>query len=150
MDVYLVLKLIHILAAIVAVGANVTYFWWLRRAQAEAAHGPFILEGIRGMDARLANPAYVVLPLTGIGMVLVGDLGFTRLWIALAIGLYIAMGAFAGIAFSPSLRRQLDLATSGDAGSPQYAAAAQRTTSTGLITMLLILAIVVLMVFKPS
>lgn len=150
MDAYLVLKLVHILAAIVAVGSNVTYFWWLRQAQGEAAHGPFILEGIRGMDARLANPAYVVLPLTGIGMVLLGDLGFTRLWIALAIGLYIAMGAFAGIAFSPSLRRQLDLAVSGDAASAQYAAAARRTTSTGLITMLLILAIVVLMVFKPG
>lgn len=150
MDGYAWLKLVHIASAIVAVGSNVTYFWWLRRAQAEPAHGSYILEGIRGLDARFANPAYVVLPLTGVGMVLMGDLGFTVFWIATAIGLYIAMGAFAGIFFSPALRRQLELAASGDARSPQYAAAARRTTRTGLITMLLIVAIVMLMVLKPT
>ena len=32
MDLTLVLKVIHVIAAIVAVGANVTYAFWLRRA----------------------------------------------------------------------------------------------------------------------
>jgi hypothetical protein len=38
-------------------------------------------------------------------MVLDGDIGFTTFWVALAIGLYIFMGAFAGIFFAPALRR---------------------------------------------
>jgi uncharacterized membrane protein len=33
MNTYSVLKLIHVLAAIVAVGANVTYFVWLSRTR---------------------------------------------------------------------------------------------------------------------
>lgn len=150
MDAYVWLKLVHVLSAIAAVGSNLTYFWWLRRAKEEAAHGPFILEGIRGLDARIANPAYIILPLTGIAMVLVGDLGFSTFWIAVSIGLYVALGAFAGIFFAPSLRRQLELAVEGDAGGPGYAAAARRTTTTGSVTMLLILTIVVLMVVKPT
>ncbi|MBA3551290.1 MAG: hypothetical protein H0W27_00260 [Actinobacteria bacterium] len=33
------LKLIHILAAIIAVGTNITYFVWLSRTKREPAHG---------------------------------------------------------------------------------------------------------------
>lgn len=149
MNAYPWIKLVHVLAAIVAVGTNVTYFWWLRRVRREPAHDAFVLDGLRTLDARLANPAYVV-PLTGIAMVLVGDLGFSTGWIAAAIVLYIVMGAFAGIVFSPALRRQLEMAVSGDSGSPGYAAAARRTMTTGTITMVMIVAIVILMVVKPG
>src|SRR5687767_2330846 len=96
----------------------------------------FALETIKKLDARLANPAYAVLPLTGVIMVLISDgLGFTTFWIAVAIGLYILVGVIAGAFFAPSLRRQTEIAAT-DAGSPAYEAAAGRTRTTGLLTML--------------
>jgi len=149
-DWYLPLKLVHVLSAIVAVGTNVTYFVWLAAMKGRApTQQAFALETIKKLDARLANPAYGVLPLTGVIMVLVTDgLGFTTFWIAVAIGLYILVGVIAGAFFAPSLRRQTELAA--EAGSPAYEAAALRTRTTGLLTMLPIAGILYLMVLKPT
>jgi uncharacterized membrane protein len=144
-----VLKLIHVLAAIVAVGTNVTYFVWLSRTRRQPEEGAYVLPGIKALDTWLANPAYVVLPITGIFMVLEADLGFTTFWILSAIILYIAMGVIAGILFSPSLRRQVELATT-RADPSAYVQAARRTTVTGVITMVPITAILYLMVMKPT
>lgn len=143
------LKLVHVLAAIAAVGTNVTYFWWLRVARHGGREATTALEGITALDRRVANPGYIVLPITGVAMVLVGDVGFSTLWVASAIGLYVALGAFAGIFFAPSLRRQVELARDGHGGD-EYAAAARRTLTTGMLTMLIIAVILYLMVLKPT
>jgi uncharacterized membrane protein len=147
---YLPLKLVHVLSAIVAVGANVTYFVWLAAMKGRApTQQTFALDTIRKLDARLANPAYGVLPLTGVILVLISDgLGFTTFWIAVAIGLYILVGVIAGVFFAPALRRQAELA--GEAGSATYEAAAKRTRITGVLTMLPIAGILYLMVMKPT
>ena len=149
-DWYLPLKLVHVVSAIVAVGTNVTYFVWLAvmngRSHPEQA---FALDTIRKLDSRLANPAYGILPLTGVIMILISDgLGFTTFWIAVAIALYILVGVLAGAFFAPALRRQTELAT--DAGSAGYEAAARRTRTTGLFTMLPVAGILYLMVLKPT
>ena len=57
-------------------------------------------------------------------------------------------GVIAGAFFAPSLRRQTELA--GEAGSPAYEAAARRTRTTGLLTMLPVAGILYLMVMKPT
>jgi uncharacterized membrane protein len=147
---YTALKLVHVLAAIVAVGTNVTYFVWLRQVRNEPVHDAFVLNGLQALDRRLANPAYILLPITGIVMVLVGDLGFSTFWIATAIGLYIALAVFAGVFFAPALRRQIALAEAEGPQTNAYGEAARRTTLTGGITMLLIAAILYLMVIKPA
>ena len=149
-DWYLPLKLVHVLAAIVAVGTNVTYLVWLAAMKGRApTQQAFALETVRKLDARLANPAYAVLPLTGVIMVLIADgLGFTTFWIAVAIGLYLLMGVIGGVFFAPSLRRQTELAA--EAGSAAYEAAARRTRTTGLLTMLAVAGILYLMVMKPT
>lgn len=149
MDWYLPLKLVHVLSAIVAVGTNLTYFVWLASMKGRApSQQTFALDTIKKLDARLANPAYGVLPLTGVIMVLISDgLGFTTFWIAVAIGLYILVGVLAGAFFAPSLRRQTALAD--EAGSPAYGAVARRTRTTGILTMLPVGGILYLMVMKP-
>ena len=149
MTTYLALKLIHVLAAIVAVGTNVTYFVWLSRTRRQPDQGAYVLPGLKALDARLANPAYVVLPVTGILMVFDADLGFTTFWIITAIILYVAMGVIAGVLFSPSLRKQVALATTG-AEASVYDQAAKRTIITGIITMVPMAAILYLMVVKPT
>jgi uncharacterized membrane protein len=151
-DWYLPLKFVHVLSAIAAVGTNLTYFVWLAamrsKPQGEQA---FALQTIQKLDMRLANPAYAILPITGIIMVLVADgLGFTTFWVLVAIVLYIVVGILAGAVFGPALRRQAELAATGDIGSPTYEAAARRTRTTGITTMLPIAVILYLMLLKPT
>jgi len=152
-DWYLPLKLVHVLSAIVAVGTNVTYFVWLaamrNRSRPEQS---FALQTIRKLDSRLANPAYGILPLTGVIMILVSDglYEFTTFWIAVAIGLYVLVGVLAAALFAPSLRRQAELAAADGSGSGAYEAAARRTRTTGLLTMLPVAGILYLMVLKPT
>jgi len=150
-DWYLPLKLVHVLSAILAVGTNVTYFVWLTvmrgRSQAEQS---FALQTIKRLDARLANPSYIVLPITGVAMVLIGDLGFTTFWIAVAIGLYVLVGVFAGALFVPALRNLTAIVEGEGPAAAGYAAAARRTASRGMLTMLPVAGIVYLMVMKPT
>lgn len=152
MDWYLPLKLVHVVSAIVAVGTNLTYFVWLAAMRAKpAGEQAFALETVQRLDMRLANPAYAILPITGIIMVLIADgLGFTTFWVAFAIALYIVVGVLAGAFFGPSLRRQAELAAGGETGTPTYEAAAKRTRSAGILTMLPIAGILYLMVLKPT
>ena len=151
-DWYLPLKLVHVLSAMVAVGTNVTYFVWLAAMKDRPpAEQSFALDTIKKLDSRLANPAYGVLPLTGVIMVLVSDAwAFTTFWILFAIGLYILVGVFGGALFAPSLRRQTELVATDGSGSAAYEAAGRRTRTTGLLTMLPVTGILYLMVMKPS
>ncbi|MGH2483388.1 MAG: hypothetical protein ACRDE9_02895 [Candidatus Limnocylindria bacterium] len=55
--------------------------------RARSGIGSFVIQTIRLLDSRIANPAYVVVLLTGIGMVLTGAYSFTTGWILAAIGL---------------------------------------------------------------
>jgi hypothetical protein len=151
-DWYLPLKLVHVLSAIVAVGTNVTYFVWLvaMRGRSQAEQG-FALQTIKALDSRLANPAYGILPLTGVVMILVADVvEFTTFWIIAAIVLYALVGVIAGVFFAPSLRRQTELVATDGSASGAYEAAARRTRTTGLITMLPVAGILYLMVLKPT
>lgn len=148
MSEILVLKLVHVLAAIVALGANVSYGFWLRLAGRDRDRLLFAIEGIRWLDRRIANPMYVVVLLTGVLMVLTGAYSFETRWIAASIALYVLV-AVVGIAFfAPAIRRQLAEAER-DPTSSAYAAAAARTTRLGLLTTGAVFLIVVLMVTKP-
>ena len=152
MDWYLPLKLVHVLSAIVAVGTNVTYFVWLAAMKARpAAEQSFALDTIKKLDSRLANPAYTVLPLTGVIMIIVSDgIELTTFWILAAIVLYALVGVIAGVFFAPSLRRQTGLVPTDASGSAAYEAASRRTRTTGLLTMLPVAGILYLMVLKPT
>ncbi|HWP62239.1 MAG TPA: DUF2269 family protein [Candidatus Binatia bacterium] len=148
MSEVLILKLVHVLSAIVAVGANVTYAFWLRLAGHDRERLLFAIEGIRWIDRRVANPAYGVLLASGVLMVLAGAYSFETGWIAASLALFVLV-AVAGIAlFAPAIRRQLAEAER-DPTSPAYAAAAARTMRLGLATTAAVLVIVVLMVTKP-
>jgi uncharacterized membrane protein len=69
---YLLIKLLHVLAAAIAVGANVTYAIWIAAGSRDPKTLPFALRGVKLIDDRLANPAYGLLLITGVAMVLVG------------------------------------------------------------------------------
>jgi uncharacterized membrane protein len=143
-----ILLLIHVLAAITAVGANLTYAIWFRAAGTDQDRLVFVIRTVRAIDSRLANPAYIVLLVTGVLMVLSGAYSFTTGWILAAIGLYIATAVIGVALFGPAIRQQLAEAER-DVTSAAYQAAARRTATLGLVTTVLVLLIVVLMVTKP-
>jgi uncharacterized membrane protein len=143
-----ILLLIHVIAAIVAVGANLTYAIWFRAAGTDRDRLVFVIRTVRMIDSRIANPGYIVLLVTGVLMVLGGAFSFTTGWILAAIGLYIATAVIGIVAFGPAIRRQL-IEAERDVGSEAYRAAAARSTALGILTTILVLIIVVLMVTKP-
>ena len=149
-SLYLVLKFIHIFAAIVAVGSNITYGVWSARSQAEPAHLGFALKGIKFLDDRIANPAYGVLLLTGLLMVFVGNWRITTLWIVLALLLFAVLVVVAVAVYSPLLRNLIKLADAGDSSSPEFARLARRNQMLGPGIGLIVVLILAMMVFKPT
>ena len=145
---YLVLKYLHILAAIVAVGANITYGVWSVRGRSQPAHIGFVIRGIQFLDNRIANPAYGVLFLTGVAMIVVGGLGLP-LWIIVAVVLFVAIAVVGFAYFTPLVRAQLKLVDAGDTSSPEFERLARRNAIIGPVLGLLVLAILAMMVFQP-
>jgi hypothetical protein len=148
-SLYLVLKFIHILAAITAVGSNITYGVWSARSQAEPAHLGFALKGIKFLDDRIANPAYGVLLLTGLVMVFM-QWRITSLWIIVALLLFAVLVVVAVAFYSPLLRNLIKLVDAGDTTSPDFARLARQNRMLGAGIGLIVVLILVMMVFKPT
>src|SRR2546427_6880912 len=118
MSMLVILKLIHVLAAITAVGANLTYTYWMRYAGQDRDRLIWTMKGIRRLDNFIATPAYVVLLITGVLMVIGGVFSFQTGWIVAAIALYVVVVVVIRIAFyAPALKRQIAEAEA-DATSP--------------------------------
>ena len=147
-ELFLPLKLLHILSVIVAVGANVTYQAWLSYAGRDSTRLVFAIAGVRQLDRRIANPAYILVLISGILMLTTGAYPVSAGWVRLGFALYVVV-ALVGIAvFAPAIRRQLQLAATAPT-SEEYEAIAQRTRLLGWLTTLVVFLIVWLMVIKP-
>jgi uncharacterized membrane protein len=145
---YLLLKYIHVLLAITAVGSNITYAVWNARAAMEPAHASFALRGIAFLDNRVANPAYGLLLITGLALVVIGHWGL-RGWVVAALILFVITVVVAVGFFSRALRGQIQaLDTEGQTG-PAYQRLTSQARTYGIVTAVLVLAIVFLMVVKP-
>lgn len=146
---YLVFKFLHIAAAIVAVGANVTYGVWNARSQSDPAHLGFALKGIKFIDDRIANPAYGVVLLTGLIMA-IWQWHFFHFWIIAALVLFIAMIVVAVAIYSPLLVRLIKATDAGQTTSPEFAVLINRNRILGGVFGILVALILVMMVFKPG
>lgn len=150
LSVYLGIKYVHVLAAIVAIGTNVTYGVWIARASRDPAMLPFALRGVKLLDDRIANPAYGVLLLTGFAMTGVSSTPIATPWILTSLVLFVLTGLIAMFGYTPTLRRQIETLDRSGAASAEYRALASRGSMLGGILAVLVLAIVFLMVVKPS
>jgi len=150
MSLYTFLKFLHVLLAIVAVGFNASYGIWLARAARAPDHALHVLRGIKFLDDRFANPAYALLLVTGISMVVVGDLSLATFWLATALALYGVLIVVGLAAYTPTLRRQIAVLESEGAASVEYRRLSQRGTIVGIVLAIIVIAIVFLMVVKPT
>jgi uncharacterized membrane protein len=147
---YLLIKWLHVLAAIIAVGSNATYGIWIARASRTPAVLPFTLRVIKQIDDRLANPAYGLLLLTGLGMMYVTGARLTRMpWLLTSLVAFVLMGLIAAFGYTPALKRQIDVLDREGFESTAYQEAARRGTTIGIVLAVLAMIVVFLMVVKP-
>ena len=150
LTVYLLIKYLHVLSAIVAIGTNVTYGVWLGRAARDPAMLPFALRGVKILDDRIANPAYGLLLLTGFAMVGVSKTPISTPWILASLVLFVVTFVVALFGYTPTLKRQIAALDGAGAQSTEYQALAHRGSTLGGILAVLVLTIVFLMVVKPE
>lgn len=148
MSLYLLLKFVHIAAAAVAVGANVSYAFWLRHAGTDRDRLVHTLDGVHRLDMFLANPAYVIVLLSGIGMLALGPYPLAAPWVLAAIGLYVLIAVVGITLYAPAVRRQRAEALA-DPTSAAYRAAARRGNLLGALAVGIVAVILFLMVVKP-
>ncbi|HUE96063.1 MAG TPA: DUF2269 family protein, partial [Longimicrobiaceae bacterium] len=108
----------------------------------------FAISGIRRLDRKLAIPAFGVLFLTGITMVLLGLYDFTQGWILLAIVLYLGLAVAGMTIMGPALKRVIAEAER-DPDSEAFERAKQTSMRYTLGSLGVLLVIVTLMVMKP-
>jgi uncharacterized membrane protein len=149
MSGYTVLKFLHVLLAIVAVGANVTYGVWISRASRDARFLSFALRGIKTLDDRMATPAYGLLFLSGLAMLHLGEYTWTTPWLLTSLVLYAVVVVLALFGYTPTLRRQIETLDARGPESIEYRALASRAQLIGVVLAILVVVIVFLMVAKP-
>jgi uncharacterized membrane protein len=148
--VYVGLKLLHVILAIVAVGFNLSYGILLARAGREPEHLGHVLRTVQFLDSRFANPAYGLLLVTGVGMTFAGGIPLTTFWIMGALTLFVVLLLMGIFLYSPALRNQIAALDRYGVDSAEYRRAASRQTIVGAAFAVPLLLILYLMVFKPA
>jgi len=141
---------IHILLAIIAFGFNATYAIWITRTQRHPEHLDFALRGVKILDDYFANPAYLLLLVSGLTMAFLAGYALTTFWLLSALVLwFVAIVLGYGI-YTPTLSRQIRVLAKSGPESEAYRTLATRGTVVGITLAVLVLLILVLMVFKPT
>jgi uncharacterized membrane protein len=151
MSLFVIVKFLHVLLAIIAVGFNATYGVWLARVAREPVPTQsFVLRGIKRLDDWFANPAYVLLAVTGVTMVFVGDLRFTTFWIAGGIVLWAIAVGLGFFVYTPMLRNQIHSLETAGPDSDDYKRYSANARFLGILLAVIVVVIVFFMVTKPT
>lgn len=149
MSGYLLLKLLHVLLAILAVGYTLSYGVWRGLAGNDPLRIRFTLDGIQRLD-RIANAGYGLLLVTGLAMVFLHDIPIRTFWVETGISLWILVAVVGAVFYSRVVRRQRELLDSVGPADAAYRAADARSVQLGVGVTILVLIIVFLMVVKPT
>jgi uncharacterized membrane protein len=144
------IKWLHILAAILALGANATYAIWLARVRHNPEALAFTLKTIKLLDDRLANPAYGASLVTGLLLVWLGPFTLTTPWLVAALVLYVGALLLGLFGYSPVLRAQIRAAETAGPESVESAALSRRGTVIGIALAVIVVTIEFLMTTKPQ
>jgi hypothetical protein len=144
---YSLIKYLHVLLAITALGSNITYGVWKALSAREPAHALFALRGIFFIDRRVANPAYGLLLITG--LVLVAIQWGWRGWIIASLILFVVLIVVAIGFYSRVVRQQIQVLEKEGQSSAAYQRLDGQATAYGIVSLVIALLIVFLMVVKP-
>jgi len=156
MDWFLVWLFLHIMGAIVAFGPGYAAMITGPMVAKEPQHANFFARTQLATAMKLVTPASISMAITGVLMVatrgysnIVGD----RLWLGVAIVLYVIAIVFSVAVQAPAGRKLVELTSTppapGTPPSPEIPATARRVRNGGMILSGLVLVIVFLMVVKP-
>ena len=147
---YPIVKWIHILCAIVALGANLTYFPWFIRVTKNRESLVFTLSTIRILDNWIANPAYVLAYITGEIMMRVGGyIHYSTPWMTVSLILYATISVLGIFVYAPMLKKQQKLAETVGPDHANYQRVSRNGIILGMVIVILTIVITFLMVNKP-
>jgi len=150
MELYDLVKYVHVVAAITAVGSNLSYGVWMGLTARQPDVRLPVLRGIKRLDDWVANPAYVLLLLTGLAMLAIGAISITTTWVLAALVLYAVLVVLGLAVFSRALAGQIRVLETLGPTSAEAVALGRRVTWSGVLLVLIALVIVFLMVTKPT
>src|SRR5512141_677328 len=152
------LLLLHVLAAIVAIGPNFAYATIRGMGRQEPQHANFATRVSHAISARLVYPVGLVIPATGVAMILI--LGIDLIsrafwWLDAAIVIYAGVYLYSFFVQRKVVERIIQLTSSppapGSSGPPAgLAALALRAQRGGTAMLILLVIVVALMVVKPQ
>ena len=146
---YLVLKMLHIVLAIAAVGFTSTFGITMATTAGNPTALPFALTLIRRLSS-IATPCLLGLIVTGLLMGWDGNLQWTALWFAGGLALALVVLVVILTLAKPTLRRQLELVKQSPPPLEDLRRLAGRSRKVGAFLSLMALTIIGLMIFKPT
>lgn len=149
MTLYTLLKYVHIVVAVVALGANITYVVWFTRARNNPEALAFTLHTVKSIDDYIATPAYVLLLPSGWLLASLADWSLTLPWILTALILYASVSVIGLGIYTPTLKKQIAIAERLGENAREYKEISYRTNAIGVALNILVLLIIYLMVAKP-
>jgi hypothetical protein len=150
------LLLLHVLAAIVAIGPNFAYSTIRAMGRQEPQHANFATRVSHTISERLVFPVGLVIPATGLAMIWVLAIDLTSRafwWLDLAIVIYAAVYLYSFFVQRQIVGRIIELTSApfGPGGPPpQLPALALRAQRGGTAMLILLAFVVLLMVVKPQ
>ena len=148
---YGVLKLLHVLSVIIWIGGSVAIVMLLTRlARAgDRATVAALVPAIQGLMQVMAGPAAGIVLVTGIAMVWIGKLGWGTLWVSAGFAGVILLGAFGGVVMQKRVMALKDIA-SAPGETAALAAAGARVRQASYVFIAIVVAIIAVMVLKPT
>ncbi len=148
-DLYLAIKWLHIVAACIAFGSNVTHFFWLLAANAntDPAQRSGILRIVKKIDDWLAVPAYTVVVVSGASMWL-WQWPLHSSWLMTSLALTTIL-TLMGISYGPFMKRWMRLAADAHADGGSLAVLTHTLTIWWGAIILTVPFILYCMVWKP-
>jgi hypothetical protein len=145
LSAFLIVKLLHILLAIVGVGFTTSFGLIMACAPPER---PIAINAIARLE-KVSGPAFGGLLVTGLLMAWLGNLDWKVLWFASSLALMVvAMALSLGVA-RPTLAKQVELCKQSPPPVDELSRLGARSKRVGMILSLISLTLISLMIFKP-
>jgi uncharacterized membrane protein len=155
-NLHSILLFVHITAAVVGLGATFAFALGFPLAlRLDPRYMPFVHHFSLAVGRKFANPALLVILITGIWQALDADISLGEPWISAAFVIVIVIGGLNGAYFIPTDRKlaklaEDELASGATKLSESYQRQAQREGGIGALTGLLVVIAIFLMVTKPG
>jgi uncharacterized membrane protein len=146
---YVLVRLAHILLAAIVIGATVSYAFWIGLAERAPEHLAFTIRAVRRSDRFVAIPAYLLLFVSGVGMMWLGPVPLDRPWLLASIALYVVTLVVGFVLFGPTVRRELAALERGGVADPEYLRRRGEARLLTGFTILALVAVLALMVLRP-